>query len=220
MNINRESYETYFMLYADNELSEGMRREVEAFVEQNPDLKPELEIFLSLRLEPDTSVQLGDKSFLFRQVPEQTAGLEEKMLLHLDGELPANEVIALEAAINAEPALQTEWEILKKTRLQADTEIRFPGKEGLYRHETKEIRVVRFSWIRYAAAAAVILIAGLLWLNQFQTSQYRTSLLHWDSMTKEAYFGIFGRKTWPEGYDKMIKVPDYEKALKGETEYP
>lgn len=166
MNINRETYETYFMLYADNELSEGMRREVEAFVEQNPDLKPELEIFLSLRLEPDASVQLEDKSFLFRQVPEQSASLEEQMLLHLDGELPAKEVIALETAIQAEPSLQTEWEILKKTRLQADAEIRFPGKEVLYRHETKETRVVRFSWVRYAAAAAVILMAGLLWLNQ------------------------------------------------------
>ena len=50
--------------------------------------------------------------------------------------------------------------------------------------------------------------------------QYRTSLLHWDSMTKEAYWGIFGRTTWPQGYEQMIKVPDYEKALKGEEEYP
>lgn len=71
-------------------------------------------------------------------------------------------------------------------------------------------------WIKYFAA---IVLAGFIWLNQFQTNQYRTSLLHWDSMTKEAYWGIFGRKTWPEGYDKMIKVPDYEKALKGEKEY-
>jgi len=66
---------------------------------------------------------------------------------------------------------------------------------------------------------AVLVITGLIWLNQFQINQYRTSLLHWDSMTREAYWGIFGKKTWPEGYDKMIKVPDYEKALKGEKEY-
>jgi hypothetical protein len=64
-----------------------------------------------------------------------------------------------------------------------------------------------------------IILLGFIWLNQFQTSQYRTSLLHWDSMTEESYWGIFGKKTWPEGYDKMIKVPDYEKALKGEKEY-
>jgi len=68
-------------------------------------------------------------------------------------------------------------------------------------------------------AAVAIVFVGLIWLNQFQMKQYRTSLLHWDSMTKESYFGIFGKKTWPEGYDKMIKVPDYDKALKGEKEY-
>ncbi len=74
----------------------------------------------------------------------------------------------------------------------------------------------RKCWLK---AITVILLAGFIWLNQFQMKQYRTSLLHWDSMTKEAYFGIFGRKTWPEGYDKMIQVPDYEKALNGEKEY-
>ena len=72
------------------------------------------------------------------------------------------------------------------------------------------------NWLKIPVA---IVLVAMLWLNQFQMSQYRTSLLHWDSMTKEAYFGIFGRKTWPEGYDKMIKVPDYDKALKGEKEY-
>jgi len=64
-----------------------------------------------------------------------------------------------------------------------------------------------------------ILLLATIGLNQFQMKQYRISLLHWDSMTKEAYWGIFGKKTWPEGYDKMIQVPDYEKALKGEKEY-
>jgi hypothetical protein len=72
-------------------------------------------------------------------------------------------------------------------------------------------------WIK---GVAVIVLAGLLLLNQFQMTQYRTSLLHWDSMTREAYWGIFGRTTWPPDYEQMIKVPDYEKALRGEEEYP
>lgn len=71
------------------------------------------------------------------------------------------------------------------------------------------------NWLKIGIA---IILAFFIWLNQFQMNQYRISLLHYDSMTKEAYFGIFGRKSWPEGYDKMIKVPDYEKALKGEKE--
>jgi hypothetical protein len=72
-------------------------------------------------------------------------------------------------------------------------------------------------WIK---GAVIIVLAGILLLNQFQMTQYRTSLLHWDSMTREAYWGIFGKTTWPPDYEQMIKVPDYEKALRGEQEYP
>lgn len=71
-------------------------------------------------------------------------------------------------------------------------------------------------WVKIVVG---VVLAALLSLNQFQMQQRRTSLLHWDSMTKEAYFGIFLRQHVPAGYDKMIKKPDYKKALKGEEEY-
>jgi hypothetical protein len=64
-----------------------------------------------------------------------------------------------------------------------------------------------------------VLLLSFVYLNQFQMNQYRTSLLHWDSMTKQAYWGIFLKKNWPAGYDKMIKSPEYEKALKIGKEY-
>ena len=64
-----------------------------------------------------------------------------------------------------------------------------------------------------------LLLILLISLNQIQMNQYRISLLHWDSMTGKAYKGIFLKKNWPEGYDKMIQIPDYDKALKGEEEY-
>jgi hypothetical protein len=71
-------------------------------------------------------------------------------------------------------------------------------------------------WIRWGS---LIVLAGFMLLNQFQMTQYRTSLLHWDSMTKEAYWAIFGKRSWPEGYGQMIKIPDYEKALRGEKDH-
>ena len=80
------------------------------------------------------------------------------------------------------------------------------------------IQQARKSRLAVQVTVAIVFV-GIVWLNQFQMNQYRTSLLHWDSMTKEAYFGIFGRKTWPEGYNEMIKAPDYDKALSGEKEY-
>lgn len=61
--------------------------------------------------------------------------------------------------------------------------------------------------------------AFFIYLNGFQTWQYKKPIIHWDSMTKEAYWAIFLKKNYPEGYDKMLKSPDYEKAKKGEEEY-
>ena len=74
----------------------------------------------------------------------------------------------------------------------------------------------RSFWIKGIVS---LLLVFLVFFNQFQMNQYRTSLLHWDSMTQQAYNAILFRKSWPANYDKMIKVPDYDKALKGLEEY-
>ena len=60
----------------------------------------------------------------------------------------------------------------------------------------------------------LFVLAFMVFLNQFQMKQYRSSLLHWDSMTGRAYMGIFLRQSWPGGYEDMVKSPDYDKALK------
>lgn len=75
-----------------------------------------------------------------------------------------------------------------------------------------------FSKGRLAKAAILVVCGGLLWLNCFQTLQYRSSLLHWDGMTRRAYTGIFGSLVFPPNYNQLIDRPDYEKALKGEEE--
>lgn len=77
--------------------------------------------------------------------------------------------------------------------------------------------ILQSTWWKKGIVAFLLLF--FVYLNQFQMGQYRTSLLHWDSMTQQAYRAIFLKKNWPDGYDKMIKIPNYENALKGEKEY-
>ena len=66
----------------------------------------------------------------------------------------------------------------------------------------------------------LVLLGFFIWLNLYQSRQYRTSLLHWDSMSKKAYLGIWGRQSWPENYQDMLIPTDAEKAKRGEKEYP
>lgn len=50
--------------------------------------------------------------------------------------------------------------------------------------------------------------------------KYRNSTIHWDSMSKEAFWFTFGKKNFsPEDYEKMEKLldpPNYDAALRGE----
>ena len=64
-----------------------------------------------------------------------------------------------------------------------------------------------------------LMVVGFVYLNIFQTRQYLSSLLHWDSMNAKTYWVIFGRKTFPENYKELIHPPNYKKALRGEDEH-
>ena len=65
---------------------------------------------------------------------------------------------------------------------------------------------------------ATVFFVFFMYLNLFQSRQYRITMIHWDSMTKQAYWKVFLREQWPENYEKLISSPDYAKALKGEKE--
>lgn len=55
----------------------------------------------------------------------------------------------------------------------------------------------------------------LIWLNHTQLRQFHGGILHWDSMTFEAYKAIFADRKLPDNYPSLLKTPDYEAAKKG-----
>lgn len=54
--------------------------------------------------------------------------------------------------------------------------------------------------------------------NLFQTMQAKYNIIHYDSMTREAYMDALFRTTRNPDREKFLKHPDYEKALRGEKE--
>ena len=70
MQINRQSYEEYFLLYADGELNESEKKAVEEFIDQNPDLAGELSIIQETVFKPDGSIVFENKELLFKNEPE------------------------------------------------------------------------------------------------------------------------------------------------------
>jgi len=177
MNITRHNYEEYFILYMDNELSSENRRQVELFVQENPDLKEELNLLMQTQLVPDSSFVFAGKVQLLKTpgaISIDTTNYEEWLLSYTDNELSAEQKIAVEKFIANHPAAKAELEFLQKTKLQPDSAIVFANKEILYRKEEK-VRVIGIRWRRIAAAAALLLAVSstaLIVLNNKKNTQH------------------------------------------------
>ena len=63
--INITNYETFFLLYADNELTADERNNVLLFVKENPELRDEFESIISTIVSPEQDVVYADKHFLY-----------------------------------------------------------------------------------------------------------------------------------------------------------
>lgn len=164
MNINRNNYEEYFLLYADKELSADEKNMVEIFVQQNPNLEEEFIMLQQAVVKPDTTIELEDKSFLFRKEALRQAqyinqnNYEEKFLLYTDNELNLFEIEETEKFVLSNPSLQNEFTLLQQVKYEPDTSIVFPDKRSLYKKED-DSKVIPFRW--KTMAAAVLLGTGL-----------------------------------------------------------
>lgn len=152
MNINRNNYEEYFLLYTDNELSVADKNMVDAFVAANPDLQEELVMLQQSVVKPE-DVDFPAKEKLLKAAPVD-AEIQEKLLLLLDNELKGKEKAATLSLIQYNKDVQQEWELLQQTKCPLADTIIFNDKASLYRKEEGKVAVIK--WWRVAAAAMLI----------------------------------------------------------------
>jgi hypothetical protein len=65
----------------------------------------------------------------------------------------------------------------------------------------------------------LVIFSLTILMGVYHTYLYKTGAIHWDGMTKEAYFDSFGRLKPSGKFYTLIKQPDYEAALKGTEIY-
>jgi hypothetical protein len=162
MKVTRHNYEEFFILYMDNELGLEDRRQVELFVEVNPDLRQELDLLLQTKLVPDHDLVLQDKIQLFKKGSADTinaTNYKEWLHLYIDQELTASQKLMAGDLIASHPEIQQELQLLQKAKLLPDPTVLFPNKEVLYRSEEK-VRVISLQWKRIAVAAALLFAIG------------------------------------------------------------
>jgi len=166
MNINLHNYETFFLMYVDHELSATEKEMVEAFIGSYPYLQEELDVL------QDTVLQMGEEVVIDKSSLFKSAALEESMLLYLDDELVGEEKNSLLQQIQFSETLQKDWNLLQQTKLNPSDKYKFENKEILYRKE--KARLIRFAYVRGAAAAALMaagFFLGIHLLNKQQKTE-------------------------------------------------
>ena len=163
MNITRHNYEEIFLMYVDNELTAEQRTAVETFVEENPDLRAELEMFQDTVMQPEQNISFGNLATLLKQEDANNTinslNCEEYFVQYGDQELSGENKTLVEEFIARNPAHKADFELIQKAKLTPDTSVVFPDKSALYRYEN-ESRIIPIRWWRIAAAASVILLLG------------------------------------------------------------
>lgn len=156
-HINLNNYESWLLLYVDNELSPQQKQAVTSFAAKHPHVQQELEALLQTVQEPEEFVVFGHKEDLLKNTDNEWS--DEQLLLYLDNELAAEE--AARIVSTKDEAVIKRLEILKSTYLQPDETIVFAGKKQLY----KSGRVISsVNWLPGFAAAAIVTLVIGSWL--------------------------------------------------------
>ncbi len=172
MKITRDNYEPFFLDYLEGNLEETMIYQFLDFLELNPDLKEELQLFDNIHL-PEEQVAFSGKQHLYKSAQDEKSAFEMKTIAYMEGDLKDEERESFETYIAAHPELQKEYDLFGKTRLIADTSIKFPQKQKLYR---KLGTIIALTWVA-RAAAVVVLIWGINSLFQPGSEKIGTNVI-------------------------------------------
>ena len=160
--INRNNYESYFLDYLEGNLDGRRREELISFLEENPDLKEELNGLEAIRLGRD-QVNFAGKTSLKKDLTLSDPGytlFDELSLDRLEGELPENQAREFDQLISEDPDKKKEYELYEKTLLKPDKKLRYTGKGALKRGRT--IQIYRKTIYRSVAlAASILILAGV-----------------------------------------------------------
>lgn len=161
MDINRDNYEEYFLMYADNELTDSEKAELLLFLRDHKDLEAEFRMILKTVATP-AEIRLEHKDFLYKA--QSVKGIrqdnyEEFFVQFHDGELSGTLKEDTLTFLNANLHLKATFDQLGSARLQPNESTVFEEKQVLYRNEPN-VRVIRpILWTLLSAAV----IAGLGW---------------------------------------------------------
>ncbi|WP_291856066.1 hypothetical protein [Marinilabilia sp.] len=154
--ISKDNYEVWFIDFLDGKLDEQARRELDEFLQFNPELKKELNAFEELKLEPSTirfdapeKLQKGESDLIEISRPDYL------LVKQMEEGLSEEEEKELAVKIRKDESLIKRGVEFQHTRLAIES-IRYEGKSSLLQKRIKPV------WLSAWRVGAVGIVAGLL----------------------------------------------------------
>ena len=135
MKLDRTTYELFIIDYLEGQLDAIQVSELLLFLEQNPDLKAEIEGIEHVSLNPDSVVNSLDKKSLKK--PEKialTPALEELMVAVLEADATPAEQNHLTELVATFPNLRKDYHWFTQTKLETNFAVVFPQKRTLKKY--------------------------------------------------------------------------------------
>ena len=169
--ITRNNYESYVIDYIDGTLDVSSVNELLEFLENNPDLKEEVELLSGgIRIQKQ-SVTFDEKEKLKKKIIPvgkiNGDNYQEKFIAYYEGDLDEKEVENVLKFVAVNEFLEKEFKLFSGLFIEPDKSIFYPGKESLKKHG----KFVYLPLLRNVAAALIILLAGIYFLLNIKKNE-------------------------------------------------
>ncbi len=157
MKIDRSNYESLFIDYLDGNLSEGQIDDMLFFLQNNTDLKEELESISEYKLSLTDHI-FSDKTVLLKNEADEISEFDSRVIAYYENDLSNNDKQSFLKEIEDDSEKLKIFRVIQKLKLLPDTEIIYPDKNQLIKEERKPVFLI---WM--TRAAAIILLGLAIW---------------------------------------------------------
>lgn len=204
LEINLYNYEEYVVDFLEDNLESSERDAFLFFLEANPEIREEMELFDNEKLIPEPIV-FDYKDILKKEsiiTSSALSNFDEICIARMEGDLSEKEISLFDELIHSDKLKKTEFERFKKTILTPDNTIVFKGKDRL---KKKPIGIWKKSYSLVSIAASIAIIIGLFTLlpQPNSDSGLLPSIAEVTEITKEP---IVNKEIVAVSQDKLEKI--------------
>jgi hypothetical protein len=154
--ITLTNKDEYFIKAVEGTITETEKELLHHFLKQHPQLFYEFELYKKTKLHPELELVFDEKD----TIKHFYSDVDELLIASIENQLSIPELNLLQQQLQADTALKKEFNLYQQTKLLADTTIVFENKESLKRRAGFVVPL----FVRYASAAAILLLFGLFFL--------------------------------------------------------